>query len=102
MFSKMKDLYNLQKQAKAVKAQLAAIHIESEVDWVVVTMSAEMLVISIQIPDELMDLSKKWALQIAIVKAIEKAKKKAEEISAEKMKWVLWDMGMWGLPWMWG
>jgi len=49
-------------------------------------MSAEMEIISIHIPDELMDVSKKSALQAAILKAIEKAKKKAEEISAEKMK----------------
>lgn len=101
MFGKIKDLYNLQKQAKAIKAQLAAIHIESEVDWVIVTMSAEMEVISIFIPDEMMEVSKKWLLQSAIIKAIAKAKKKAEEISAEKMKWVLWDMWMWWLPWIW-
>ncbi len=100
MLGKMKDLYNLQKQAKTIKKQLASIHIEAEVDWVVVVMSAEMEIISIHIPDELMDVSKKSALQAAILKAIEKAKKKAEEISAEKMKWVLGSMWMWGMPWM--
>lgn len=101
MFWKFKDLYNLQKQAKTIKSQLASIHIESEVDWVIVVMSAEMELLSIKIPDELMDISKKSILQNAILKAIEKAKKKAEEISAEKMKWILWEMWMWWLPWIW-
>jgi len=32
MLGKMKDLYNLQKQAKTIKKQLASIHIEAEVD----------------------------------------------------------------------
>jgi len=93
----MKDLYNLQKQAKAVKKELAAIHIEAEVDWVVVTMSAEMELMNVEIPDEMMELPKKRALSSAILKACEKAKKKAEQVAAEKMKWVMW--GMW-IPWM--
>lgn len=97
MLWQMKDLYNLQKQAKAVKKELSAIHIEAEVDWVVVTMSAEMELISVEIPDEMMDLSKKKALSDAILKATEKAKKKAEQVAAEKMKWV---MGWMGLPGM--
>lgn len=98
MLGQMKDLYNLQKQAKAIKKELASIHIEAEVDWVIVVMSAEMEIISINILDELMSVSKKDALQSAILKAIAKAKKKAEEISAEKMKWVLGSMWMWGMP----
>ena len=95
----MKDLYNLQKQAKTIKKELASIHIEAEVDWVVVTMSAEMELVSIEIPDELMELSKKRALTEAILKATDKAKKKAEQVAAEKMKWVMWGMWMPGIGW---
>lgn len=97
MLWQMKDLYNLQKQAKTIKKELASIHIEAEVDGVVVTMSAEMELISIEIPDEMMELSKKSLLSNAIIKASEKAKKKAEQVAAEKMKWVMWWMG---IPWM--
>ncbi len=99
MFDKMKDLYNMQKQAKAIKAKLASIHIEAEVDWVIVTMSAEMELISISIPDNLMDISSKKLLENAIIKATAKAKKKAEEISAQEMKSVLWWMWLWWMFW---
>lgn len=99
MFDKMKDLYSMQKQAKAIKAKLASIHIEAEVDWVIVTMSAEMELISIYIPDNLMELSNKSILQSTILKAISKAKKKAEEISAQEMKSVLWGMWLWWMLW---
>ncbi len=100
MFDKIKDLYNLQKQAKAIKSKLASIHIEAEVDWVLVVMSAEMELISINTPDALLNPSRKKDLESAIVKAIAKAKKKAEEISAQEMKWVLGWMWLGWLPWM--
>lgn len=100
MFDKIKDLYNMQKQAKAIKAKLASIHIEAEVDWVTVVMSAEMELISINIPEHLLEPSKKKDLENAIIKAVAKAKKKAEEISAQEMKWVLGSMWLWWLPWM--
>ena len=101
MLWKMKDLYNMQKQAKAIKKELSAIHIEAEVDWVVVTMTAEMEIVSIVIPDEMMGAWNNARLAEAVKGAISKAKKKAEQISAEKMKAMMWDMWLW-LPWMWG
>lgn len=92
------DLYNLQKQAKQIKKELSAIHIEAEVEWVIVTMTAEMVVISIHIPENLMGEGNANRLWIIIVKAIAKAKEKAEQISAEKMKGLMWNMG---IPWLW-
>ena len=93
MFQKMKDLYNMQKQAKAIKKELASIHIEAEVDGVVAVVSAEQEVISLEIPDDLVALEKKQRLQKAILDSIKKAMKKAQEIAAEKMKGVMGEMG---------
>ena len=97
MLGQMKDMYKLQQQAKQIKQELDWIHIKAEIDWVVVMMTAWMDLASIEYPDDLMEVSKKEKLADATKKAIEKAKKKAEEVSAEKMKAVMW--WMW-LPWM--
>ncbi|HIP21506.1 MAG TPA: hypothetical protein EYG72_00890, partial [Candidatus Pacebacteria bacterium] len=53
MFKQMKDMYKMQKEAKAIKAELASIHIEAEVDGVIVIVAADQELISIEIPDEL-------------------------------------------------
>lgn len=97
MLGQMKDMYKLQQQAKKMKEELDWIHIKAEVDWVIVLMTAWMDLVSIEYPDDLMEVSKKWKLADATKQAMEKAKKKAEEVSAERMKWIMW--GMW-LPWM--
>ena len=97
MLGQMKDMYKLQQQAKKMKEELDWIHIKADVDWVVVLMTGWMDLVSIEYPDELMEISKKDKLAEATKKAMEKAKKKAEEVSAERMKWI---MGWMWLPWM--
>lgn len=91
VFDKAKDLYALRKQAKAIKKQLANIHIEANVKGVVVTVNAEMEVISIVIPEEMTDTK-----QIAecVKEATNKAMKKAQLVAADKMKAVMGDMGL--------
>jgi len=95
MFGKMKDMYNLQKQAKQIKSDLKKIHVEAEVDGIVVTVSGEMDIVKIDIPDTAMEMG---AIRIgrSITEAFGKAKKKAEQIAAEKMKAIMGDMG--GMP----
>ena len=94
MFSKMKDMYKMQKEAKAIKKELASIHVEAEVDDVVVVVSAEQELISVDIPESMMEGNEKIKLQNAIVAATKKAMKKAQEIAAEKMKGIMGQMGM--------
>jgi len=94
MFKQMKDMYKMQKEAKAIKKELAQIHIEAEISGVVVLVSAEQELISVQIPDEMMGAENKAKLQKAIVEATKKATKKAQEIAAEKMKGIMGQMGM--------
>jgi len=94
MFKQMKDMYKMQKEAKAIKKELANIHVEAEIDGVVVLVSAEQELISVTIPDELMGVENKNKLAKAIVAATKKATKKAQEIAAEKMKGIMGQMGM--------
>lgn len=93
MFQKMKDMYALQKQAKAIKKELASIHVEAEVNGVVAVVSAEQEVISVTLPDNLCSPAEKAKLSASIIEAIKKAMKKAQQIAAEKMKGVMGDMG---------
>jgi len=93
----MKDLYKMQKEAKAIKKELASIHIEAEVDGVVVIVSADQELVSIEIPDELLNIDSKVKLTKAIMKAHSKAFKKAQEVSADKMKGLMGGMGFPGM-----
>ena len=88
MFGKMKDLYNLQKQAKSIKGELKATHIEAEVNGVTVILNGEMSIVDIKISEEAMQ---RGPVRLAsdIKEAFAKAKKKAEQIAAEKMKDVM-------------
>ena len=97
MFKQMKDMYKMQKEAKAIKAELASIHIEAEVDGVVVIVAADQELISIEIPDELATPEKKVILAKTIIKAHAKAAKKSQEVSAEKMKGLMGGMGFPGM-----
>ena len=92
MFGKARDIYKLQKQAKQIKKELSNIHIEAETDGVVVTVNAEMEVISVKIPPEMLTTENAEKVQEAIVSATNKAIKKAQQIAAEKMKTVMADM----------
>ena len=88
MLGKMKDLYNLQKQAKAIKKELKATHIEAEVNGIIVIVNGEMDIVDITIPEFNMT---QGPIKVAkdIKEAFEKGKKKAEQIAAEKMKAVM-------------
>jgi DNA-binding protein YbaB len=97
MFDKMKDLYNMQKKAKEVQNKLQKIHIEAEVDGVKVTLNGKMDVVKdIYISEQALALGS-VRLGTAIKEAFVKAKKKAEQVSAEHMKDIMGDMGMPGL-----
>lgn len=83
----------MQKQAKDIKKKLANIHIEAEVDGLVVTMNGEQVVINIEIKnDEL--LQDKDRLQKALIEATNKAIKKSQEVAAENMKDLMSSLGL--------
>jgi len=92
---KLKDMYKLQKQAKAIKKELKNIHIEAEEKGITIVLDGEQNVVSINIPDEAM--TDKSSLEENIKKAFEKGLKKSQQISAEKMKGIMGDMGLPGM-----
>lgn len=88
-------MYSLQKQTKSVKKELKNIHIESEVDGVTVVITGEQEFVSVKVSDGAWaDLKNheygKKKLEEIIIKAANKAMKKAQEIAGAKMK------GVWG------
>lgn len=96
--NKFKDLYQLQKQAKAIKKKLQNTHIEADIDGVLVTVDGQQEIISVQITDDAMQNKKK--LEDSIEKALNKAIKRSQQYGAEEMKDVMGDMGLGGMPGM--
>lgn len=91
MFDKAKNLYKLQKQAKEIKKQLKNIHIEAEVDGIVVIIDGEQEVQEVIIPESMTDHKQ---LQKKLIEAFNKALKKSQQIAAEKMRGVMGDLGL--------
>ncbi len=85
MFGKMGDMYRLQKEAKKIKKELAKLHIWSESNGVKVTVNGEMEVLEVEISPE----ADHKAIAKGVKEATNKAVKKAQTMSAEKMKSVM-------------
>lgn len=106
--SKMWELMKLQQDAMRVKKELENTIIEAEVNWLVVSVNWEMKVekVDFETKDLIPWLSdnQKKALEEAIQNAVNKWTKKAQEVAAEKMQWVMqamWiNMPTWWFPWM--
>jgi len=84
MFDKIKDMYGLQKQARQLKKELKNTHIEAEVDGITVIVDGEQEIISINFTDE--QTGNPGKLKENLVKALNKAIKKSQQVAAEKMK----------------
>lgn len=106
MFDKAKKLYGLQKQARTIRKELKNIHIEAEVEGVIVVIDGEQEVIKVALSaipglPALPSLPGLPALEINLqklsenlVKAFNKAIKKSQQIAAEKMKPIMGSMKM--------
>lgn len=95
MLDKFKDMYELQKKAKQIKKQLKNTHIEAEVDGLIVIIDGEQEILEVKIPEHLLHDAKK--LQETLVKCINKAIKKSQQVAAEEMKDIMGGMGLPGL-----
>ena len=88
--SQARDMFRLQRQAKKLKKELKNIHVEAEAEGVTVVVSAEQTVISISIaPDVLRE-----RIPALVTDALNRALKKAQVVSTEKMQGIMGDMGM--------
>lgn len=91
LFGQMKDTYKIQKQAKKIKKELARLHIEAEIEGIIVTINGEQEVVDVKIPDEKRNDPK---LTKYLLEAFNKAIKKAQAIAADRMKDVMDQMGL--------
>lgn len=106
--SKMWEMMKLQQDAMKVKKELENTIIEAEVNWLVISVNWEMKVEKVDFETSVLipwlnDTQKK-ALEEAIANAVNKWTKKAQEVAAEKMQWVMrsmWiNMPSWWFPGM--
>jgi len=89
-FSQAKDMFRLQKEAKKVKKELKKIQVEAEAQGVSVVVSAEQEIISISIADDV----PREKIPALLTDCLNRAMKKAQVVSAEKMQSVMGEMGM--------
>ena len=99
-FNDAKKMMQLQQEAMKVKKELENTLIEAEVDWLVITINWEMKVEKVEFENTKI-IWDKVALEKAIMESINKWMKKAQEVAAEKMKWVMSQMGMNMPNWGW-
>lgn len=92
-FNQAKELMKLQQEAQKIQEELSNTHIEAEIDGVVITVDGQLKVIAVVIED-ISILSNKEKLEKAIMEATNKGMKKAQEVAADKMRGVMWQMGL--------
>jgi DNA-binding protein YbaB len=92
-FSKAGELMKLQQEAMKVKKELENTLIEAEVDGLVVTVNGEMKVEKVEFESDTI-IGDKAALEKAILEAVNKGMKKAQEVAGDKMQGVMKGMGM--------
>lgn len=88
MMDQMKELMALQKKAQTIQDKLGNTHIEAEDGPFVVVVNGKQEVVEIKIDGK---------SQPALVKVLNKALKKSQEIAAHEMKDVMGNLGIPGL-----
>ena len=96
MFDKMKQLYDLKKQADQLKKELAQITVEGSGGRgaVKVSMSGEMKIVSLTISPDAMDPARKNKLEEAVREAVNQGVDNAQKAAAMKMGDLAKLMGM--------
>lgn len=85
LFGQARDMYKLQKEAKKIKKELAKIHIFAESNGIKVTVAGDQSLVNVEILDEEV-LSDARKVEKAFMDASNRAMKKSQQVSAEKMK----------------
>ena len=89
-FSDLRNSFKFQRQAGKVQKELKNIHVEAEASGVKVIVSAAMEVVSVEIaPGVAQD-----RIAPLLTDALNRALKKAQIVSAEKMQSVMGDLGL--------
>jgi len=99
LFDKAKQLYDLQKKARAIQKELKDTEIEARSmgDLVGVRFNGEQHVLGIDIDESLVADGKKRELEKALQQAIAEAISKSQALAAEKMKIIAGNLNIPGL-----
>lgn len=89
-FSQLKDAYKMQKEAKRIKKELDAIHVEAEAQGVFVIVTAQQEIVEIRIADDV----PREQIAPRLKDALNRALKKAQVVASEKMQGIMSQMGM--------
>jgi len=99
MFDKAKQLYSLQKKARAIQKELKETEVEAKAadGQVVVVFNGEQHIQEVSIDEEMLSPAKKQELEKALQQAIAECVSRVQAIAAEKMKAVAGDLNIPGL-----
>ena len=89
-WSELKNSFKFQRQAKKVQNELKNVHVEAEASGVKVVVSAGMEIVSIEITSGV----SQERIPALLKDALNRALKKAQVVSAEKMQGVMGEMGI--------
>ena len=89
-FKQAKDMFKMQRDAKRVKKELKNIHVEAEASGVKVTVAADQEIVSIEIAESV----PREQIPELLKDALNRAFKKVQVISAEKMQPIMEGMGL--------
>lgn len=89
-FKQAKDMFKMQREAKRVKKELRSIHVEAEASGVKVIVAADQEIVGIEIAENV----PRERIPELLKDALNRAFKKVQVISAEKMQPVMEGMGM--------
>ncbi|MDO8444259.1 MAG: YbaB/EbfC family nucleoid-associated protein [bacterium] len=98
-FGKMKDLYELQKKARAVQKELKDVEVEASSNdgWVTVVFNGEQHLTEVTLLEEALQPENKRELEKDLKNTISQAISRAQAVAAEKMKDIAGGLGIPGL-----
>ncbi|PIU24370.1 nucleoid-associated protein, YbaB/EbfC family [Candidatus Berkelbacteria bacterium CG08_land_8_20_14_0_20_39_8] len=98
-FSKAKDLYRLQKQAREIQRELKDTEIEAKSNdgWVSVVFNGEQHLTEVTLSEEALKPENKKELEKQIQNTVSQAISRSQALAAEKMKDVMGGMGLPGM-----
>lgn len=96
MFDKARQLYDLQKKARAIQKELKETEVEAKAagGMVTVIFNGEQHIQGVSIDESMLEPSKKGELEKALQQAIAECVSRVQAIAAEKMKTVAGDLNL--------
>jgi DNA-binding YbaB/EbfC family protein len=99
MFDKARQLYDLQKKARAIQKELRETEVEAKAaaGAVVVVFNGEQHIQSVKIDESMLSPAKKNELEKALQQAIAECVARVQALAAEKMKAIAGDLNIPGM-----